>query len=63
MSDDSEYKSHPIISTKGGAELFLKRHAEAEKLFPCYLGHFDCSPNLYGPCLDETLSRFPELAD
>jgi len=64
MNDhDQEYQSNPIIRTKGGAELFLKRHHDAERLHPCYRGHGECSTNLYGPCIDETLSNFPDLAE
>jgi hypothetical protein len=29
---------------------------------PCVHGHFGCSTHNGGPCLDETLARFPELA-
>lgn len=52
----AEYRSNPIIRTRGGAELFLKRHNEAAELHTCYCGHPQCSTDEGGPCLDETLS-------
>jgi hypothetical protein len=59
MSD--EYRSNPIIRTRGGAELFLQKHARAERLYPCYLDHPECSTSRGGPCVDETLGNFPDV--
>ena len=53
----------PVIKTLAAARQFLKRHAETERDHHCGYGHFGCSWYDGGPCLDETLSNFPELED
>jgi hypothetical protein len=58
-----EYQSNPIIRTRYGARLFVQRFNIAEsanELHPCYQGHQRCSPDLHGPCYDETMTNFPD---
>jgi hypothetical protein len=38
----------------------LAEHARTDRAHPCCHGN-DCSTYDNGPCLDETLSNFPEL--
>lgn len=49
------------INTREAAERFLCEQAEADE--PCCYGHYGCSNVEGGPCLDETLCNFPDLAD
>lgn len=53
----------PVIRTLRGARLFLQQHHESARAYSCYLGHYDCSTYSDGPCLDETLSNFPEAEE
>lgn len=59
----AEYNSNPIVRTKKGAEEFMRRYRATERAHPCYLGHTDCSTHDGGPCMDETLSNFPDADD
>lgn len=35
----------------------------ADRTSPCCYGHLDCSTHEGGPCIDELLCHYPELAD
>jgi hypothetical protein len=56
-----------VIKTESEARAFLSRMADHrgsdEPAHPCCYGHPDCSDSDGGPCLDETLTNFPALAD
>jgi hypothetical protein len=56
----------PHITTKAAAEKFManyNRLGNIGRQCSCYNGHFECSTTDNGPCMDETLSAFPELAE
>lgn len=49
--------------TEAGAEIFLKEHREMYDGEPCEYGHLGDSTYEGGPCLDEVLGLFPDLAE
>ena len=63
MSTDRYGQCYPCVHTLIGAKLFMKKFGETEKAYTCVHGHFDCSIADGGPCMDETLSNFPEAND
>jgi hypothetical protein len=51
------------ITTIEFARKFLRDLDASDKDYFCCYGHGGCSTYHHGPCMDETLSNFPELVD
>ena len=60
-------RARPEYTIKRSAERFLKQldkaNATCGGAYSCEHGHLGCSTFERGPCMDEVLSNFPELAE